>query len=219
MALFDKFLTREQQQKLKKRYMHKLMFGISKSIYATCSNRFHIADYVKNNNFIACLWHGNFLMMPYLYANIRTTPNMSLITAAHNDGAMVEQYFNQFGLHSIRGSTGTHKGGTKALIQAVRALKDGKDVAVTPDGPKGPYKSIANGILLMAMRSGVGICGCRVKPSSYWELRTWDKFCIPKPFSRIDYYIHEPLFLPKDIEIDEAKKILQEYMNKVDSLS
>ena len=88
----------------------------------------------------------------------------------------------------------------------------------TPDGPKGPYKSIANGILMMAMRSGVGICGCKVQPSSYWELKTWDKFCIPKPFSRIDYYIQEPLFLPKDIEINEAKVLLENYMKVVDSL-
>ena len=208
MSFFDRFLTRERQQKLKRRYIHKVMLFISKTINITCPKRFHITDYVKDN----------FLMMPYLYAKAREIPNMCLITAAHNDGAMVEQYFEQFGLESIRGSTGTHKGGTKALIQAVRALKEGKDVAVTPDGPKGPYKSIANGILLMAMRSGVGICGCKVKPSAYWELKTWDKFCIPKPFSRIDYYIHKPLFLPQDIEIDEAKKILQEYMNEVDAL-
>lgn len=218
MSFFDKFLTRDRQKKLKRRYMHKIMLFLSKSINMTCRNRFHITAHVKDNNFIACLWHGNFLMMPYLYAKAREIPNMCLITAAHNDGAMVEQYFEEFGLHSIRGSTGAHKGGTRVLMQAVRALKDGKDVAVTPDGPKGPYKSIANGILLMAMRSGVGICGCKVQPSSYWELKTWDKFCIPKPFSRIDYYIHEPLFLPKDMEIDEAKKILQEYMSRVDAL-
>ena len=140
MSFFDRFLTRERQQKLKRRYIHKVMLFISKTINITCRKRFHITDYVKDNNFIACLWHGNFLMMPYLYAKAREIPNMCLITAAHNDGAMVEQYFEQFGLESIRGSTGTHKGGTKALIQAVRALKEGKDVAVTPDGPKGPYK-------------------------------------------------------------------------------
>ncbi len=218
MALFDKYLTREQQQQIKIKYMHKLMFWISKSIYATCRNRFHITDYAKNNNFIACLWHGNFLMMPYLYAKIRNTPNMSLITSAHNDGVVVELYFKQFGLQAIRGSTGTHKGGIKALIQAVHALNEGKDVAVTPDGPKGPYKSIASGILLMAIRSGVGICGCRVKPSHYWELKTWDKFCIPKPFSRIDYYAHEPLFFPKDMDIKEAHMLLENYMKEVDSL-
>lgn len=218
MSIFDKYLSREKQKELKRKYMHKIMIAISKSVYATCRNHYHISDYAKKNNFIACLWHGNFLMMPYLYAKIRQTPNMSLITAAHNDGAMVEQYFAHFHLDSIRGSTGTHKGGIKALIQAVRALQEGKDVAVTPDGPKGPYKSIANGILLMAIRSGVGICGCRVKPSRYWELRTWDKFCIPKPLSRIDYYAHEPLFFPKDIELEDARAMLQEYMSELDSL-
>ncbi len=218
MALFDSFLTRQQQHILKIKFMPSLMFYISKTIYITCKNEFHISNYAKNNNFIACLWHGNFLMMPYLYAKIKDKPNMSLITASHNDGAVVELYFKKFQLDSIRGSTGVQKGGTKALIQAIRELKVGKDIAVTPDGPKGPYKSVANGILLMAIKSGVGICGCRVKPSRYWELKTWDKFCIPKPFSKIDYYVSEPLFFPRDIDIEEAKNRLICYMQKLDNL-
>ncbi len=218
MALFDKYLTRQQQQAIKIKYMPSAMFYISKAIYLSCKNEFHISEYAKKNNFIACLWHGNFLMMPYLYNQIKEIPNMSLITSGHNDGAVVELYFKKFKLESIRGSTGIERGGTKALIKSIGELKNGRDIAVTPDGPKGPYKSIANGILLMAMKSGVGICGCKVKPTRYWELKTWDKFCIPKPFSKIDYYINDPLFLPKNTEIEKAKNMLKNYMEKLEEL-
>ena len=218
MTFFDKYITRNMQKELRSKYAHIIMLWIAAMAYWTCYNRYHIAEYVKQHSFIACLWHGNFLMMPYLYAKIRKTSNMSFVTSAHEDGVMVEKYFKKFGLQSIRGSTGTHKGGTKALIQAIRELQLGRDIAVTPDGPKGPYKSIANGVLLMAMRSGVAICGCKVKPKRYWELKTWDKFCIPKPFSRIDYYITEPLFLSPDIEIDKAREMLRVYMQNLDSL-
>lgn len=218
MAFFDKYMDRNKQKQLRVKYGHIVMLCLSKLAYWTCRNRFYIADYAKNHSFIACLWHGNFLMMPYLYNKIRKTPNMSLVTSAHEDGIIVEKYFAHFGLQSIRGSTGVQKGGAKALIQAIRELQSGKDIAVTPDGPKGPYKSIANGVLSMATKSGVAICGCRVKPKKYWQLRTWDKFCIPKPFSRIDYFIAEPLFLSKELSVDEAKKMLEQYMQTLDSL-
>ncbi|RDU73658.1 DUF374 domain-containing protein [Helicobacter aurati] len=194
----------------------KIMYFISKILYFTCTNRFHISNYAKEQNFIACLWHGNFLMMPYLYAKVRKKPNMSFITSAHNDGIIIEKYFHSFGLQAIRGSTGIDKGGTKALITAIRALKNGQDVAVTPDGPRGPYKSIANGILLMGIKSGIGICPCKISPKRYWELNTWDKFCIPKPFTSIDYYIGEPLFLSPTINLEEARNKLRESMQAID---
>ena len=151
-------------------------------------------------------------MMPYLYAKARPTPNLSFITSAHNDGVIIEKYFSAFGLKAIRGSTGTDKGGARALISAIRALKQGEDLAVTPDGPRGPRKSIANGVLLMGMKSGVGICPCKIAPRRYWELRTWDKFCIPKPFTRIDYYIGEPLFLQPDCDLEKAREELRARM-------
>lgn len=218
MAPLDRYMSRETQKKLRNGYLHAVMYMFSKLCYKTCRNRFHISDYANSNSFIACLWHGNFLMMPYLYRKVRSNPNMVFVTSAHDDGDIIEKYFAKFGLEGIRGSRGIDKGGAKALIKAIRALREGKDLAITPDGPKGPYKSIANGILLMAMKSGVGICGCRVKPSRFWQMKTWDKFCIPKPFSRIDYYLGEPLFLTPDMDIEEAKDKLAQYMKKIDEL-
>ncbi|RDU65725.1 hypothetical protein CQA53_06075 [Helicobacter didelphidarum] len=217
-SVFDKFLDRNKQKEIRIKYGDNVMHIIAALAYYTCCNKFHISEHAKQNPFIACLWHGNFLMMPYLYRKIRNIPNMSLVTSAHEDGIIVERYFAKFGLTSIRGSTGIHKGGAKALIQAIRELRMGKDIAVTPDGPKGPYKSIASGILSMAMKSGVAICGCRVKPKDFWELKTWDRFCIPKPFSRIDYYIAEPLILSQNMEIEEAREKLMRYMQEIDSL-
>ncbi|MWV61442.1 DUF374 domain-containing protein [Helicobacter saguini] len=217
-SIFDKFMNRDKQKQLRVKYGDIFMRFLASLAYFTCRNRYHICDYVREKPFIACLWHGNFLMMPYLYAKVRNPPKMSLVTSAHEDGVMVERYFAHFGLKSIRGSTSVRKGGARALMQAIRELRDGRDIAVTPDGPKGPAKSIANGILLMSLKSGVAICGCRVKPSRFWQLRTWDKFCIPKPFSRIDYYIAEPLMLDSNMDIDVAKRLLSEYMERLDSI-
>ena len=217
-SIFDRLMDRNTHKAIRIKYGARFMRHLSSLIHLTCRNRYHISNYAMQKPFLACLWHGNFLMMPYLYRQARNVPNMSLVTSAHEDGIIVEQYFESFGLKSIRGSTGVNKGGAKALIQAIRELKDGRDLAVTPDGPKGPLKSIANGILLMSIKSGVPICGCRVKPSRFWQLKTWDRFCIPKPFSTIDYYIAEPLFLDKDIEIEEAKEKLRIYMEELDGM-
>ena len=77
MAFFDKYITRNKQKELRSKYAHIIMHWIAAMAYWTCYNRYHIAEYVKQHSFIACLWHGNFLMMPYLYAKIRKTYKMT----------------------------------------------------------------------------------------------------------------------------------------------
>ena len=174
-----------------------------------------------DSRFIAIFWHGEFLMLPFAYRYLRHKHPLAVVASRHFHGEIVARLYELFGFEAIRGSSnygGVNRGGIRVLREALTRLDQGYDVALTPDGPKGPYKSIANGVLLMAMRSGVAICGCKVKPKRYWELKTWDKFCIPKPFSRIDYYITEPLFLSPDIEIDKAREMLRVYMQNLDSL-
>lgn len=183
-------------------------------IYLTCKNKFFISENAKKSNFIAAFWHGNFLMMPFLYKKIRSKPNMSLITSSHNDGAILESFFLFFGLRSIRGSS--NKGGIQALKTSLSRLKKGEDIAITPDGPLGPLHSIADGVIAMSIKSDVAICACKVISSKKWILKTWDKFEIPKPFSTIEYHLLEPLILKEnDISIDkeQAKQLLKQRLS------
>ncbi|PAF44686.1 lysophospholipid acyltransferase family protein [Helicobacter sp. 11S02596-1] len=199
---------------------------ILKMLAWTCKHRFHISPElispesispeIGRANFIACFWHGEFLMMPFAYLKIRKQPKICVISSRHFDGELMVKLYGYFGFHTIRGSTnkGGDKGGARVLAESFRHLRAGWDMGITPDGPKGPYHHIADGVVAMAQKTGVGISAWRCFPSRYYELNTWDKFRIPKPFSCIDYHLSEPFFIPKDMDIEAAKKLVYEQMER-----
>ncbi|STP12147.1 lipoprotein [Helicobacter mustelae] len=184
-------------------------------LYLTCRNRFHISEELKNTNCIATFWHGEFLMLPFAYLKLRKKPKVFVISSRHFDGELMVRLYSYFGFKTIRGSTnynGIDRGGIKVLMESFRYLREGWDTGITPDGPRGPYHSIADGVVAMGQKTKTPLSVFRVKPQCYWELRTWDKFQIPKPFSRVDYYLMDPFVLEKDWDVDFAKARIYEKM-------
>ena len=96
-------------------------------------------------------------------------------------------------------------------MRALRELKVGNDVAITPDGPRGPRYSIADGVVIISQKSGKNIRCFNAIPSKYWQFNSWDKFVLPKPFGKIDFYISEP-FSVKDMELEDAKSLIKTKM-------
>jgi lysophospholipid acyltransferase (LPLAT)-like uncharacterized protein len=129
--------------------------------------------------FIFALWHGH--LLPLLWHH-RDEGVMFLISE-HRDGEMVARAAESLGYGLIRGST--TRGADRALISLVRELQAGREVAITPDGPKGPAGKFAPGALIAAQRSGSFILPVAASASRSWRLKSWDKFMIPKPFARV----------------------------------
>jgi lysophospholipid acyltransferase (LPLAT)-like uncharacterized protein len=100
------------------------------------------------------------------------------------DGAWLSALFSLMGIGSIRGSSGRR--GTSALGELQEKLQRGANVAITPDGPRGPAKKFKNGVAVLALRTKADVFLFAIKYGSFWTLNTWDKFRIPKPFSRVD---------------------------------
>ncbi len=101
------------------------------------------------------------------------------------------------------------------MIEGLKRLKEGCDVAITPDGPKGPRHSIADGVIALAQKSGVGVSACRVVCKNAWRLNTWDQFEIPRPFSEVHYHMLESVIIPKEWELSKAKEYLKTRMDSV----
>ncbi|PAF46878.1 hypothetical protein BKH41_08395 [Helicobacter sp. 12S02232-10] len=198
------------KQKIILALLPRLVWAILWLLYWSCRNRFHLSAHLKQTNFIASFWHGEFLMLPFAYIKLKDKPKICVISSNHFDGELMVKLYSYFGFQTIRGST--NKGGTRVLVESFRHLRNGGDMGITPDGPKGPYHHIADGVVAMAQKTGVGISVCRVLPSRYYQLNTWDKFQIPKPFSKIDYYMLDPFFIPKDMDMAEAKKFVCRHM-------
>lgn len=147
------------------------------------------------------LWHGQIL--PLLYT-MRFQSIASLVST-HRDGEIVAQIALRLGCKLVRGSSS--RGADRALLGLVRALKDGFTVAVTPDGPRGPYRSFAPGALVAAHRAAAPVVAFGVHASRAWYLKSWDQFMIPKPFARLTIVFDDPLRVPGESTRDAADSI------------
>ena len=129
--------------------------------------------------FIFSLWHGQ--MLPLLWHH--REQGVAILISEHRDGELIARAAASLGYGLIRGST--TRGADRALISLVRELKSGHEVAITPDGPRGPSQSFAPGALVAAQRSDSFILPVAASADRAWRLGSWDRFMIPKPFARV----------------------------------
>ena len=176
-------------------------------LYATNKKEFHSPQTLGDKPFIMACWHGELLMIPYAYRHYKKKPNVKLLISEHFDGNLIAKTLGFFEFGTIRGST--TRGGVKALIQSIKELKNGSDIGITPDGPRGPRHNVSDGIVVMAQKADVKIVLVSIKPTSFWQLKSWDKFIIPKPFGTIHYYISDLIDIG-DIEFEDAKILIKE---------
>ena len=125
------------------------------------------------------LWHGQ--MLPLLWHH--RDEGVAVVVSEHNDGEIIARILQWMGYRLIRGSTS--RGADRALLGIVRTLRGGDDVAITPDGPRGPARKFAPGAVVAANRANAPIIPAVAHVSKAWKLSSWDGFIIPKPFARI----------------------------------
>ena len=180
-------------------------------LYLTNRKKFVAPETLPSKNFIMACWHGELLMIPYAYTRYRKTPNVKLMISDHFDGSLIAYTLSKFGFGTVRGSS--TRNAAKALIASIRELRAGSDLGITPDGPKGPRHVVADGIVVMAQKASVNIVLVEIKPSAYWQLNSWDKFIIPKPFGTITYYISDMIDV-SDLSLQDAKELIQKGLLK-----
>jgi lysophospholipid acyltransferase (LPLAT)-like uncharacterized protein len=186
-----------------------ILYVFVKIIYFTNKKVFHHPKLKDGEAFIFVAWHGDLLSQPMNYFANRPNGTVKTMISQSKDGEIIAKVYSLLGIDSIRGSSS--KGATKALISTIREIKSGVDVALTPDGPRGPSHTVADGVIAIAQKSGARIVVLNSKPSSYWQFKSWDKFILPKPFGKIDFYMSEP-FNINDLEFEEARSFIKNKM-------
>jgi lysophospholipid acyltransferase (LPLAT)-like uncharacterized protein len=126
------------------------------------------------------LWHGEILPLIYLHRH----EQVAMLVSEHTDGEIIARISRALGFQTVRGSTS--RGAARALLALTRTLGEGHDLAITPDGPRGPAKSIAPGSAIVAYRAKAPMIGAAVSVKSAWRFKSWDSFLIPWPFARVD---------------------------------
>lgn len=151
-------------------------------------------------------WHNRILCQPIIYRKYLRHRRISVLTSASKDGAIIAQTVKWFGLGAVRGSSS--KRGAQAVSEMVDCLQSGSDMGITPDGPRGPRYKLAIGPVRLAQITGAQLVSLVVNPEKYWQLRSWDRFRIPKPFSRVQVSIAQPISIASDapdLEIERQR--------------
>ncbi len=135
---------------------------------------------------VCLMWHNRLFTTSEVVRRYMRRPGRRVhgLISGSKDGAWLAGIFEAVGVTPIRGSSSWR--GTEALRDIVRILRQGYDVGITPDGPRGPCYSVQKGALIAAKSTGVPITLLAMNPTRYWRLKSWDRFYIPVPFTRVE---------------------------------
>lgn len=166
----------------------------------------------KGIPFIGAFWHDRLLMMPWGYEGKR----LSFLVSPHRDGLIIGRSLKKFGLEPIYGSS--HKGGSAALKEMMKALQKGSDVAIVPDGPRGPRHRLQFGVIELARRTGHPILPLSFSASRKKFFNTWDRFLLPYPFSKGVFVWGEPIYVDPNGDqayLEEIRLLVERRLNEL----
>jgi lysophospholipid acyltransferase (LPLAT)-like uncharacterized protein len=164
-------------------------------------------------NYIAALWHNRLLLISFVLKKFfPQRPGAGLISASR-DGDMIADVTQRFGFDVVRGSSS--RMGASALRELSEVLASGRDVLITPDGPRGPAYELGPGIIFLARKTGAPVVPVNMEHSNCWRVKSWDRFIIPKPFSKVRVIIGQPQRISStssDEEFERERLRLQSVM-------
>ena len=171
----------------------------------------------KNLLAITVLWHNRLLFFPAMFERWEREHTVAVISASR-DGSYIADLCRQFGIESVRGSTS--RKAVQVLLGAMKSiLQKKKYVSFTPDGPRGPKYHMSRGPIHLASETGARIIPIAVNYSSYWELKSWDGFQIPKPWAKITLHLGMPVEIPPHLTESELEKWRVEVENRLNAIT
>ncbi len=151
---------------------------------------------------IACLWHNNLMF----FGTVLRHRGYAAMISRSKDGDMIADVLARLGFLPVRGSSSA--GGAMALREMFRHLRQGRDTIFTPDGPRGPRYVLQAGPVALAARMGVPLVPMAFSAPHCWELSSWDRMKLPKPFSPVTVILGDPMNIdpdPDKLETEQAR--------------
>jgi lysophospholipid acyltransferase (LPLAT)-like uncharacterized protein len=173
---------------------------VTASLRCRWSDRSGLAEAAPGQPVIFCLWHNRLATSMVVYRRHRR--KLAALVSASKDGALLAAVLGTFGVEHVRGSTSRR--GPQALLELTSRAAQGYDLAVTPDGPKGPRYVVQKGVIALAQLTGLPIIPVTCNARRKICLKSWDCFQIPLPFSRCELILNEPIRVPR--EADEFRR-------------
>jgi lysophospholipid acyltransferase (LPLAT)-like uncharacterized protein len=161
---------------------------------------------------IICFWHNRIFLGTYFFRYRRIV----VITSQSFDGEYIARFIQRFGYGAIRGSS--TRGGVGALVEMIRLMKNGLATAFSIDGPKGPRYIAKSGACLLAKKTGHPILPFSVEAERFWEIKSWDRLQIPKPFTRAKVFYGAPIYVESNADEEEIEKKRLELQDSLEEL-
>jgi len=160
---------------------------------------------IKSGEGIAAVfWHGSMIAGWYVFRG----KNSSALISASKDGEMLNGVLKNWKYKTIRGSSS--KGGKEALEVLVNELKENRIVAITPDGPRGPYHEFKPGAVVAAKKSGKKLVLAGIDYKKKKQLKSWDKFEVPLPFSKVKMVFSDPIEINPELTFEETGELIKD---------
>ncbi len=201
-----------------------LIYGLIRAVSATIRYEWRdnsgLLSIDKDQSVIFCIWHNRLSLCLEVYRvflrDIQRPCRLAAIVSASKDGGLLARVLENYGVQPVRGSTSRR--GRQAMLELVGWAERGYDLAITPDGPRGPRYIIQEGVIALAQ-----VTGRPVLPVSYhltWKIRlkSWDRFQIPLPFTKCLMHFTTPIYVPRDAsdaDREELRKQVEQQLMSV----
>jgi lysophospholipid acyltransferase (LPLAT)-like uncharacterized protein len=167
----------------------------------------------RDGSIIYASWHQRFFPGITFFATRRP---IAILISQSRDGEFISHLVNILGWHAVRGSSS--RGGSEGLQSLKEHAGRGYKIGHIVDGPKGPFGVVKPGLLRIAQVSGKAIVPTITSSEKRWTFRSWDRFMVPKPFSRVIIRFGDPIYVTEDISEDEfmeKTRLVEESMKKL----
>lgn len=158
------------------------------------------------------LWHDHTFLPLHIFRH----RNIGVMMSTSRAGQMQAAFWKLYGWPPVWGSTKKREG-VKALREILRLVQEGQSFGFTPDGPKGPRHYAHPGVVFLSSKGPTPVLPLGVACSRFWQLPTWDRYLIPKPFARVHIHLGTPLQPPPDLDreqTEEWRQIIEAALNQ-----
>jgi lysophospholipid acyltransferase (LPLAT)-like uncharacterized protein len=129
------------------------------------------------------LWHNRLFLSPEMFRRYRRKRRVYGLVSASKDGAWLAALYRLIGMYPVRGSSSNF--GREAARTLIEVMREGHDIGITPDGPRGPLYVVEPGVVVVTRRTNAPMVLFGAEFTRAWKLKSWDRFYVPWPFSRI----------------------------------
>jgi len=157
----------------------------------------------SRSGWIWAFWHNRMFVIPYIHELWFAHIPGAILSSPSGDGQIIADVCATFGFEAARGSSSKPQKGLGALIMMAEKVKEGRDIGITPDGPRGPIYHLQPGIIKLGQLTGGTIMPVRVEYSHAIRFKTWDQFLLPLPFSKVRVIFEPTLTVQRKMTEEE----------------